>query len=75
MTAAIDKVYDALNEYAESHYAELQATNAELLEALRQISTIVLGGKKQMENQIQFVWITAREAINKALRGERCSIG
>ena len=45
---------------------DLREQNAELLEALRQISSIVKGSKPQMENQIDFARRTATEAIRKA---------
>jgi len=44
----------------------LESTNAELLEALRQISTILEGSKAQMKNQIRFAKNTAEQAIRHA---------
>jgi len=46
--------------------ARLIAAAPKLLEALRQISTILEGSKAQMENQIRFARTTAEQAIRKA---------
>ena len=50
----------------QAEIARLKILNAELLEALKSIATIVKGNKAQMENQISFALGTARKAIRKA---------
>lgn len=59
---------ESANEYARMNY-ELEATNAELLEALGRIAGVMSGAglsKAQLRNQLDYAISTAKQALAKA---------